>query len=334
MKKFIYNLITIISPFFIIIIIVGYVDFFKIWGYQGDYYEDNKVGLNRGMICTKTYNHYRKKEKFNSFIFGSSISQAYKCKEWIKFIDRNSRPFHFDASGEGILGISKKVGYIDELGDTIKNALIILDRTILKKTYYNEGHLFIPMPEVSKSSYFNYYFAFLKASLDPKFIIAYTDFSIFDKHRGYMGNLISKQKYKNTANYKNCDLWYGHDEHIRIDSLAFYQKLIDKGIFYKRPIKNKWICKVTNQEISQLQYIKKIFDKHNTNYKIVISPKYDQIPIEKEQLRLLFKIFGEENIYNFSGKNIYTDKISNFYEAGHYRPVVANDIMKKIYGKK
>lgn len=331
MKKFTYKIFKFLLPFIAIIIIVIYIDFFKILGFQNDYYEENKVGLNREMICTKTYNYYREKEKFNSFIFGSSRSLAYKCKEWEKYLDNESNPFHFDASGEGIWGISKKVEYINELGDTIKNALLILDRTILKTIKASEGHLFIPMPEVSKASSSKYYSTFLKSSLNPKFIFAYIDYSIFGKHRDYMGHLITKSKYKHRANYKNCDLWYGYDKDIKTDSIGYYQKQIDKGIFYTRVKEKKWESEITKLEIEQLKSIKSIFLKHNTKYKIVISPTYDQIAMERGQIELLIKIFGQENIYNFSGKNSYTDKISNYYETIHYKPIVANDIMKNIY---
>ena len=74
-----------------------------------------------------------------------------------------------------------------------------------------------------------------------------------------------------------------------------------------------------------------IFNKHNTKYKIVISPVYDQVPMEEEQLEVLEQIFGKQNIYNFSGKNKFTDSIHNFYETSHYKPNVANEIMNILY---
>ena len=67
--------------------------------------------------------------------------------------------------------------------------------------------------------------------------------------------------------------------------------------------------------------------------KIIISPVYDQIPIEEEQIELLEQIFGEENIYNFSEKNKFTESIYNFYEASDCRPHVANKIMDIIYNE-
>ena len=332
MKKFLTKILIFTLPAIFIISSVIYIDFFKIFGFQ-DYYSNQKIGLNREMITTSTFNHYREKEKFNSFIFGSSRSQAYKCKNWIKYLDKNANAFHFDAAGEGLWGKSKKIEYIDEIGDTIKNALVVIDRTSLRTTYPRDGHLFISMPCVSKSSEFEYYFTFFKASLNPKFLIANLHYSLFKTYRRYMGNLIRKSKYDHHANNKNCDIWYGWDKEIEFDSLAYYDRLIDKGVFSKRPIKNISECIVTAEEKKQLLAIKKIFEKHNTRYKVVISPIYNQVPMEKEQIELLEQIFGKEYIYNFSGKNQFTEPLHNFYETSHYRTHVANEIMKIIYQK-
>ena len=191
--------------------------------------------------------------------------------------------------------------------------------------------MFVAMPCVSKNSKVKYYSEFLKASLNPKFLLAYIDYSIFNTHRGYMGYLIRENKYDHLVNNVNCDIWYGYDKEIKTDSLGYYNRLIDKGIFYKRPKSKISKHQVKPEEIEQLNSIKTIFNKHNTKYKIVISPAYNQIPMEEEKVKTLEQIFGQENIYNYSGKNKFTEPIHNFYETSHYRPHVADEIMSLIY---
>ena len=330
MKSFVGRIGLFIVPPILFLSTVSYLDFFKIFGFQ-DYYASQVVGLNRGMITTSLFNEYREKEKFDSFIFGSSRSQAFKCENWVSYLGVKAKPFHFDGSGEGIWGISRKIQYIDELGDTLKNALVVLDRTVLSITYPREGHLYISMPCVSKSSTLAYYATFLKASLNPKFLTAYLDYAVFKTHRSYMGFLIKKSKYDLRTNPTNGDLWYGRDKEIEGDSAGYYAKLIEDDTFYKRPGTDRSPCNVTDEEKSQLLAIKNIFDKHQTTYKIIISPVYDQIPLETAQLELLEELFGKENIYNFSGPNKFTEPIANFYETSHYRPILANQLMKIIY---
>lgn len=330
MKKYLTQLLLFSLPVLIAAAFIIWMDFFKIFGFQ-DYYADQKVGINRGVVTTTTYNHFREEENFNSFIFGSSRSQAYKCKNWARYLDDKSRPFHFDAAGETVWGVAKKIEYIDGLGDTIRNALLIMDRALLRLTYPREGLMYIPMPCISKFSKLKYYYAFLNASLNIKFLIAYLDYSIFKKPRGYMGNYIRSYEYDDTADKINCDIWLGWDKEIETDSLGYYDKLIRKGVFYERPPEETKECNVKPGEIAQLKTIKKIFDKHHTNYKIVLSPVYDQVPVESDQVKLLEDIFGQENIYNFSGKNKFTEPVYNYYEASHYRPHVANEILEIVY---
>lgn len=330
MKKFIVRLLVFSLPVIFLITLVITIDFFKIFKFQ-DYYSIQKVCLNREMVTTSTFNHYRETEEFDSFIFGSSRSQAFKCERWVSYLDRDAKPFHFDASGDGIWGISKKVEYIDELGDTIKNALIVVDRTSLRVTSPRDGHLFIAMPCVSKLSKIEYYNTFIKASLNPKFLMANLDYSVFKTYRGYMRYFISNSKYKYIVNSKNCDQWYGLDKEIKLDSLGYYNTLAEQGVFYRRPRVKLSECLVTTAEREQLLTLKKIFNKHNTQYKFIISPLYDQIPMEKEQIELLEHMFGKENICDFSGQNQLTEPIDNYYETSHYRPQVANQIMEIVY---
>ncbi len=330
MKKFLNRLGLFFIPTVLIIVAVLWLDLFKIFGFQ-DYYASQKVSLNRGMVTSSTYTHLRGQEKYDSFIFGSSRSQAYKCEYWGNHLDADAKPFHYDAAGEGIWDISKKVAYIDRLGDTIKNALVILDRELLTIDYPRTGHLYIATPSVSEASVITYYSTFLKAMFTPKFLMAYFDYSIFNQHRDYMGNMIKRNKYNYEVNNKTCDIWYGWDQEIATDSLGYFKNRIKQGVFYERPKKSRLKCPITEAEASQLKTISQIFKKHQTKYKIIISPIYDQIPLEAEQLALLEQLFGRENIYNFSGKNEFTDTIHNYYETSHYRPLLANEIMDNIY---
>ncbi|WP_338730839.1 hypothetical protein [Mangrovimonas cancribranchiae] len=332
MQKLIKRVIIFLCPIFLLVIYVIIADFFKVFGYQ-DYYKKQWVVLNREMVTTTTYNHFREEEKFNAFIFGSSRSQAFKCNEWKKYLNKTSKPFHFDAWSESIWGISKKIEYIDTLNDTIKHALIILDRSILSKTALNKTHLNIPMPCVSKKSKIQYYTTFLKASLHPKFLLAHTDFSINKKHRKYMGTMIYNTTFRDSVNKKNCDIWYGFDKEIAIDSVTYYKERIGNKVFKTVALEKIKESKVSEAEVNQLQYIKHMFTKHRTNYKIIISPIFDKIPLEEEQINLLNNIFGKSNVYNFSGQNNFTDNIYNYYEASHFRPHVADSILKIIYNK-
>jgi hypothetical protein len=79
--------------------------------------------------------------------------------------------------------------------------------------------------------------------------------------------------------------------------------------------------------------IANVFKEHNTNYKIVISPLYDQMRLDSLSLNRIDYIFGPENVYDFSGINRFTEPVYNYYESSHYRPHVAKQILEIIYSE-
>ena len=336
MKTFINQLIKyLIIPNLILLSIVYYVDIFQIFGGFQDYYENQTIKNNRSFITANTYYHFRKNKKFNSFIFGSSRSLSFKCKDWDEYLDNDSKSFHFDGYGEGLWNIYKKLESIDEVGDSIRNALVIIDMSILRRTDPRYGHLFTEHPNISKESWIKFYFQFFKIHYNFKFISSYIDYSIFKEMRNYMKLFIKKGKNKDIVNNVNCDFWFGYDQDIQEDSLGYYNNLIKEGVFYERVEKKIFDIKekVTKKEILQLKKISTIFKRHNTSYKIVIAPLYDQMPLGEEQLELLYDIFDKKYIYNFSGINQLTVPKSNYYEQSHFKPSVAKKIMDIIYSK-
>jgi hypothetical protein len=74
-----------------------------------------------------------------------------------------------------------------------------------------------------------------------------------------------------------------------------------------------------------------IFKKNKTNYKLVINPLYDQVKLNQQDLDILIKLFGKENVHDFSGINFITNDYHNYYENPHYRPHIADYIMGEIY---
>ena len=97
-----------------------------------------------------------------------------------------------------------------------------------------------------------------------------------------------------------------------------------KAIFYCEPV-------IKESQRQMLAEIKKIFTKHHTSYRIVISPQYDQIKFNPEDLRYLEDLFGKDFVFDFSGRNILTENYKNYYDKFHYRPQVSRQIMEIIY---
>ena len=325
------KVIIFVSPLVIALLVSVLFDPFKVIYDYDEYYKDSFISVNREFVCLKLYERNSKTIAYDSFIFGSSRSQAYHVKNWEAYLPPGSKGFHFDASGEGVYGIFNKIRYIDETGGDLRNALIVVDEDTLTTTKNRKGFLGISPPQLSKESSIDFYIESFKSLLNLRFVIGYIDYSLFRTNRDYMKTLFRRSKYNNTSDNLTGDLYYGNERMIQEDKNGYYRSLKKIGAFYDRKNHKTNAKPATALENGLLIKIKKYLDKHNTDYRIIVSPDYDEIPLGKDHLQLLKDTFGNQRVYNYSGINRFTKSIYNYYEDKHYRPIVANEIMREIY---
>lgn len=332
MNKFIKRLLI----FFIPLLILGaatvgsfyLLDPFKILNDYGEF-NNSLVAYNEDYVATERF--LKNKDKYNSFILGSSrAGVGFNTDVWKKKLEKNDNAFSYTASNESIFGIVGKLRLIDEVKGRLDNVLLVidLDRTF-KKTINSNGHLYIKHPRVSNESQKAFTYEYLQDYIFTGFFVAYLDYKIFGIERGYMDKfLIFKNKNQEQKYVAFNVLEWEH--HIESNTDKYYEDR--KDIFYKRN-GTEQVHKVLIQSKSKeyLNEIKNIFDTYKTHYKVVISPLYDQKKINVEDLNTLNLIFGAENVFNFSGKNSITEDIQNYYEDSHYRVHIGSEIVEEIY---
>jgi hypothetical protein len=337
LKNTIAFLIVLIIPLVLLSMLYIYIDPFKIVKKYDVFYDKQSKGsisMNRDYVSTTNFLNLYESEQYNSFIFGNSRSIFYQISDWKKHIDSNSNCYHYDASGESIYAINKKIEFLSMKGISLKNILIILDVSTLVKDKPQQEHLNITAPAlVDNSNFMEFHYAFYKVFLTPKFLYAIVDYTINDSVKPYM---IEKQLItKNHIDYTKelNEIQYNYIENL-IKTNSYYTP-IKKKEFYKRTnsvINSKPVIFESQNAI--LDNIAKILKSQHSNYKIVISPLYDQKRISRQDLTKLEHIFGNQKVFDFSGKNKFTNDYRNYYETSHYRPHVAREILEEVYNDK
>ena len=340
MQKFLYRLFrfSLIGLIPLIIISVLYVIFdpFKVLYNYDSFIETGVKGmgpLNKDYVSTTTFINNSKKINYNSFIFGNSRSIFYQISEWKKFINLDASCYHFDASGESLYAINKKIEFIDKKGNEISNILLVLDyETLMQDEPRLDHHLFIISPIlVNNSNVIEFHKTFFFAFFNPKFLYAFLDFKISGRIKPYMkqNNLLDDRprNYDVLTNELRFD---SYEDMIRKNNYYTSKRL---SVFFNRDTTIQHFspkCILENQK-KMLKNILSITQKHNTAIKIVINPLYDQQKLNEEDLEYLKILFGKNNVFDFSGINKFTNDYRNYYEASHYRPHVASEILKIIY---
>lgn len=325
-KKFFTKVFILSFPILFLLSIYIFTDpYKKIWNYDAYLYE--YVMLNRGDTSTRVYIKNKDIYNYNSFIFGSSRSCSNTSKEWKKYLSKKDVPFSYGSWRDPIKGIYNKMCLIDSLNGHIDNAIIIIDleNTFHKSEYDNinyEHYL------ISGKSKFSYYFPdFRSYVVNPVFIITSLDYKLFQKRRSYMKGFVGQKQ--GDLDQINND-WEPNSDMKNYEPSA-YKK--NKVKFYERPIKERYSIKqIFSYEKLILLEIYRLFQKHNTKCKIIIAPLYDQIKIHPDDLLFLRKVFGDNNVYDYSGINSITNNMYNYELDGeHYKKSVGNLIYKEIY---
>lgn len=321
----------IVLPALFIIALVIYWDPFKIYFSYDDYYTNNVITGNREDICYKLYN--KSAQKKSNFIIGNSRSHAFKTNYWSKKISQKPTTcFHYDGSGMGLYRATNAIIYLDNQTEKIDNILLVIDPTFLNEIENPSDHLFIQHPCVSNESKIAYYWTFIKSSIDVKFILYNIIYKITGEYYNFMGLYISSSKNFHTSNNSTGDIYYAYDKDIAKDSVKYYQNLLSKREFYNRNKSLRVSAPILkNKQIQMLSEIRQVVNSNKCQIKIVVSPLYDQLKLNINDKRILVRMFGEKNVFDYSGINDLTSDYTNFYESSHYKPYIANTIINEIY---
>lgn len=317
-----------ILPLLLLTIGYFYNDPFKVLKEYKDY-SNLWVIPNRDFISTRMFIKNYKKYQYDSFIFGSSRTIAFQPQTWKNYISADAKPFMFDASSESIYGVWSKIKFIDSLHSKIKNAVIIICRDVsFANSSNHKGHLFIKDPLVSGESNFAFHFDFFKAYFDPVFLFNFYDYKFSNTYKPFMKGYIEDRKISIDTITNSIKIINREAEIISRPAEYFAKR---KDIFFNRGIELiDTVARIKNVHLNMLKEIKRIFEKNKTDYRIILSPLYEQTKFNPVDKKILTDLFGNK-LFDFSGKNHFTDPITNYYETSHFRPIVGDSIFSIIY---
>jgi len=320
-----------LAPFLIVFIAYIVIDPFMVIYKYPDFNKRAFIPKNRDFVSSEVYMMNREKEQYNSFIFGSSTALFLRPSIWKHYLPDSAKVFSFDASRENIAGIWSKIRYIDNKNEPIRNAVFVLDYNYAFDRLDRENVLFVKHPVIFHTSWYDFqYKNFLKV-FDLNFMYSLITYSITREFKPYMSDCLLNERSRIdpvTNEYTNFSI----QEELDNDSIGYYE--IRKDRF---PVRSGQRCEyrqqITEKHKKMLKEIKSIFDKNATEYKIIIAPNYLQVSFNGKDLETLRSVFGEENIFDFTGINSISEEKSNFYDGLHFKPYVGEQMLDSAYNK-
>lgn len=314
-------------PFWALIALYVYDDPFMVLR-KYDLY-DSDVMLNEHHVGWQIYQNHKDSVHFNSFILGNSCTMAFRCGEWEKYLAPGDRAIRLFGNGETLKAISLKLHALEKEGAEIKNVLMILDRTSLSRFSLLNGYSNVLPAAISGDSPFTVQMEFIQAFAMPDFLFPYLKYRITGRVEPGTKRM---NPYGRIRDSRNNDSFNPREKMIEQEGEAYWKNRKKEfperegTVVVEEPV-------IFQQQRVLLEEIRKVLRSHDTSVRILISPDYHQKELHPNDREILQSIFGKENVYDFSGINEFTEDYHNYYESGHYRPLLGNQLLERIYHK-
>lgn len=318
-KKFCLRTLLAASPVFLFMAFYAIVDPFHIvhpvtTDAQGR--DSVIVGNNAGFTSIETYKLYNDQYHYDSFIFGSSMSQNYKASYWQPYLDSTASILHFDASMETLTGIINKMRFLNNHGTTIKNALIVIEVEMLGRQPLEDDILYVQHPATSGAiNWFHVHTMFFNAFRDLD-QVKYALFPSRYKNELQKDGILSDIA-PNRIGHLN-EMYYGEiDSIIATTPEKFFtpERLAKRKRAILPSVSQPAIDEIVEE---QLKTIKEILDKNHTNYIIIVPPRSTNPQLKWQDLWLMRAIFGEDKVHDFSSHpELVNDERAYYDKAAH-----------------
>lgn len=333
MKRFLLRIMSFIGiPFLVLLVVYLITDPFKTLRPFSFHYFDE---TNRDYLSSELFLKNDPVYHYNSFIYGSSRCCGFNTYQWKNYLKSGARQYLFQAWSETLTGIEQKIDYLDKNGNSIDNAIVLFD---IPGTF---GKQQLPKEVLSIKHY--------RFSGQSKLAFHARLFEGFAQKPSKWFSSI-KQYFNPSIKVFPADTigndWGINNRNLDIsvqppkDSLTSCPATVKSAFLKEIEGKTDLDLKenepqITSAFLVQLNHIKTVFDKHHTDYRIIISPAYcyTHPKINAKDLEILQDIFGQDKVFDYSGKNDITTDCYNFSDPNHFGLSVGWQIIEDLYNK-
>lgn len=288
---------------------------------------------NREYLSTELFLRNEKRWHYNSFIFSSSRGCGMNTYRWKTYLPNDARPFIFQAWGETLTGIELKMDYLDKNDVRIDNALILLDipstfnmDQLPRQALSMKHFVFTGKTKFAYSAaqFFNFiqkpslWFSSIKKSIRQEKEPCCSDTISNDWEKGCR---VSYTEIPDQDSLRGCS------EQSKQTFLTEVAHRGNEEIEVSEPL-------INNGYEVQMRHIKSIFDRQGTDYYVILTPAYcyTHPSVNPKDLEKLNAVFGEDRVYNYTGKNKLTIDYNNYSDPNHFGQRVGWLILEDIYG--
>ena len=288
---------------------------------------------NRDYLSSELFVMNYPEQAYDSYVFGSSRGGGINTYHWKKYLPEGSKQFLFQAWSETIAGVEQKVSYIDKHQGEIRNALILIDIPgSFAKPQLPTQALSIKDPRFSGQSRWVYQAILL--------------FNFVQKPSEWIRAVKSWLHPRRPAIVFDVESndWDKGNRTINVDVIPPQDSLKNmnrtaRGAFFKNYVDNPYVVGPVSESliddsmVESMRHIREVFLRHETDYRIIVTPGYCyQFPaVSSRDLGILKSIFGEDTVFDFSGRLDMTSDYNNFADPNHFGSRIGWLMIEEMY---
>lgn len=311
---------TMLAALPVLLFIVTYIvlDPFRVIHRYNDLSENDSIrlGCNAAFVSiTSLERNLAAGRHYDSFIFGSSMSQAFKAQYWQPHLAHDASIFHLDASEETIQGIVDKIHYLHKHHIKIKNALIVMEELSLHRTPNDHNFLFTRVPSTTSDvTWLQFQLQFFNIFKHPDFVC----YSIYPSK--WQDKMLTKHYItRNITTHIdsiNENIYAGIDSIIAIDPDLYYTpEQMKLNSFLILPDAHSPGINATIEH--SLQELAQLLKNDGTDYHFIIPPRYNRDPLTSWDLATLQLHLGVNRVHDMTQHPLSKNSHSYYDSAGH-----------------
>jgi hypothetical protein len=320
LKLLIKNIILYTFPLWLIVISFVVLDPFCL------FHRDNSFAQQSTDVQSfRTFIEQNPVERYDAFVFGNSRCNSFQSKELQKHIGSDKKIFYFNAPGECVLNILKKLQFIRDAGNKINTAVILIDNGVLKNkdnsSDFFQGPVYEHSVRSTDRSYFDFYSSFINYYFTDFYFAKYILHDLTSIYTPWMKSAFNEQASSVSPSNKDSLLIHNFTEYKRVFKPNFSRKYVPANV----------VTRIDSDDLERLKQISQILQQEGTQYCIIIPPDFHLQQVPTDIRNTLFDVFGASRVFDFTGENAITMDSTMNYEGTHFSNRAGKMILDSIF---
>lgn len=288
---------------------------------------------NKRFVALEGFEVYHPQEQYDSFIFGSSISNMFQAATWKRHLPADASIYHFTESAQTLTGIRDELRWLVSHGVKVRHALLIMEDEMFQRPKRYSEMPFVPhyrvSPEVTRLDFHRVHFNALR-DVDMLLFALYPPLTV--------NRLIADDKMalapSSRSEVLNEDYNTEDDSLMRQNPHEFYVNTGMDWLETMQPLPTPMPLSINAEAEAVLREIAEVLHDNDIDYVVIVPPRYLSPALSPLDHALLCEIMGNDRVNDFTGDSILVHDLYNYYDGVHIITERCSELIDRSYEPK